>query len=60
DKIEVRVRGASANQDSPGLADIHQLLDDPVALPDGATTTLGALVRTEVRTGSGGIKHYNL
>ena len=60
DKIEVRVRGASANQDSAGLADIHQLLDDPVALPDGATTTLGALVRTEVRTGSGGIKHYNL
>jgi multidrug efflux pump subunit AcrB len=36
------------------------LLDDPVALPDGATTTLGALVRSEVRTGSGGIKHYNL
>lgn len=58
DRIEVRVRGATANQDQ--LADIQQLLADPVALPDGGTTTLGALVHADTRIGSGGIKHYNL
>jgi multidrug efflux pump subunit AcrB len=58
DKIEVRVRGATANQDQ--LADIQQLLADPIALPGGGTTTLGALVHTDTRIGSGGIKHYNL
>ena len=57
DKIEVRVRGATANQDT--LTDIQQLLADPVALP-GGTTTLGALVNADTRIGSGGIKHYNL
>ena len=68
DKIEVRVRGATPNQSgahqggaSQGtLTDIQQLLADPVALPDGGTTTLGALVHADTRIGSGGIKHYNL
>jgi multidrug efflux pump subunit AcrB len=63
DKIEVRVRGATANQSTAnqgGLTDIQQLLADPVALPDGGTTTLGALVHADTRIGSGGIKHYNL
>jgi multidrug efflux pump subunit AcrB len=73
DKIEVRVRGATPNQAGPNqsesdpdyangnqLVDIQQLLADPVALPDGGTTTLGALVHSDTRTGSGGIKHYNL
>jgi multidrug efflux pump subunit AcrB len=63
DKIEVRVRGATANQGTAnqgGLTDIQQLLADPVALPDGGTTTLDALVHTDTRIGSGGIKHYNL
>jgi multidrug efflux pump subunit AcrB len=61
DKIEVRVRGATSNQSAAnGLADIQQLLADPVALPDGTTTTLGALVHADTRIGSGGIKHYNL
>ncbi|MEW6590588.1 MAG: efflux RND transporter permease subunit [Pseudomonadota bacterium] len=58
DKIEVRVRGATGNLDP--LDDIRQLLADPVALPGGGTTTLGSLVYAETRTGSGGIKHYNL
>lgn len=58
DKIEVRVRGATANQDM--LTDIQQLLADPVALPGGGITTLGALVHADTRIGSGGIKHYNL
>ncbi|MFO7543480.1 MAG: efflux RND transporter permease subunit [Thiobacillus sp.] len=61
DKIEVRVRGATPNRTGDdGLMDVQQLLADPVALPGGGTTTLGALVHTETRTGSGGIKHYNL
>ncbi|MBI1285706.1 MAG: AcrB/AcrD/AcrF family protein [Thiobacillus sp.] len=58
DKIEVRVRGATAN--SNRMVDIQQLLGDPVALPGGGTTTLGALVHADTRSGSGGIKHYNL
>lgn len=68
DKIEVRVRGATSNQgganqsgaNPDSLADIQQLLADPVALPGGGTTTLGALVHADTRIGSGGIKHYNL
>lgn len=63
DKIEVRVRGATPNQDAASgqqLEDIQQLLSDPVALPGGGTTTLGALVLTDTRIGSGGIKHYNI
>ncbi len=58
DKVEIRVRGATANRS--GLDDVQQLLADPVALPDGGTTPLGALVQAETRIGSGGIKHYNL
>lgn len=58
DKIELRVRGASGQ--SGALDDVAQLLADPVALPGGGTTTLGALVAAESRIGSGGIKHYNL
>ncbi len=58
DKIEIRVRGATANRND--LVDIEQLLADPVALPGGGTTTLGALAHGDTRTGSGGIKHYNL
>ncbi len=58
DKIELRVRGASGQ--SGALDDVAQLLADPVALPGGGTTTLGALVHADTRIGSGGIKHYNL
>ncbi len=63
DKIEVRVRGATPNQsgaNQEGLTDIQQLLADPVALPGGGITTLGALAHAGTRIGSGGIKHYNL
>lgn len=58
DKIELRVRGASGQ--SGQLADVRQLLADPVALPGGGITTLGALADADTRVGSGGIKHYNL
>ena len=63
DKIEVRVRGTTPNQTGAQgnrLEDIQQLLADPIALPGGGTTTLSALVYSETRTGSGGIKHYNI
>ncbi|MGB5079805.1 MAG: efflux RND transporter permease subunit [Burkholderiales bacterium] len=55
EKLEVRVR--ARHRDS---ADVGRLLGDPIALPGGGTTTLGALVRAETRSGKGVIKHYNL
>ena len=63
EKVEVRVRGAPRE-----AADITRVLDDPVALRGAPltaadaprTTTLGALVKAETRTGKGVIKHYNL
>ena len=55
EKVEVRVK--AAQRDS---SDIAQLLNDPIALPQGRTTTLGALVRAQTRTGKGVVKHYNL
>ncbi|MDP1605755.1 MAG: efflux RND transporter permease subunit [Rhodocyclaceae bacterium] len=68
EQIELRVR-AKHNKDGDGSGgrgnstvgpDILQLLDSPVALANGQTTTLGALVRAETRIGKGVIKHYNL
>lgn len=58
EKLELRVRAKRA-ADSVGH-DILNLLDDPVVLPNGQTTALGALVRAETRVGAGVIKHYNL
>jgi len=55
DKLEVRVRAAR-----PAMTDIARLLDDPIALPGGGSTTLGALVQSETRAGQGIIKHHNL
>jgi multidrug efflux pump subunit AcrB len=55
EKLEVRVRAAPRQG-----ADAARLLGEPVALPGGGTTTLGALVRAETRAGKGVIKHYNL
>ncbi len=55
EKVEVRVRAAPRE-----TADVARLLDDPVALPGGGTTTLRALTRARTREGKGVIKHYNL
>jgi len=55
EKLEVRVRARPV----PG-ADIVRLLDTPLALPGGGSTTLGALTRYETQAGKGIIKHYNL
>ncbi|MBN8473907.1 efflux RND transporter permease subunit [Sulfuritalea sp.] len=62
EKLELRVRARHGSGKSAGTvgADITRLLDDPVALPAGGTTTLRALVREETRIGKGVIKHYNL
>ncbi len=55
EKVQVRVRGPQRNLD-----DIAAILDDPVALPGGGTTTLGALVRTEPHSSKAVIKRYDL
>lgn len=55
DKIEVRVRSERLLRVDPG-----SLLDEPIALPDGQTSRLGALVEQEVAPGRGFIRHYNL
>ena len=55
EKLELRVLARARDS-----ADIGRLLADPIALPGGGTTTLGALVRAETASGKGVIKHYNL
>lgn len=55
DKVEVRVKAARAPLD-----DIAQLLDDSIPLPDGGTTTLGAMTEMETGASQGVIKRYNL
>ncbi len=59
EKVELRVRARHRADGTVG-ADIMRLLDDPVALPSGGTTTLRTLVTEETRIGKGVIKHYNL
>jgi multidrug efflux pump subunit AcrB len=54
EKVELRVRGLN-----PGRQDIGSVLDEPLALPDGGTTTFGALAKTRVRQGRGVINHHN-
>ena len=55
EKVEVRVRARRET-----AADVAAILEMPVALPGGGTTTLGRLVTEETRTGKGAIRHYNL
>lgn len=55
EKLEVRVRARPET-----LTDIGQLLDAPIALADGGSTTLRALVRHETHIGKSVVKHYNL
>lgn len=56
EKVQVRVRAAPRS-----AGDVARLLDDPVSLPaGGSSTTLGSLVRAQTGIGKGVIKHYNL
>lgn len=55
DKWEIRV---AARHDD--MTDVTQLLNDPIPLPAGGTTTLGALTSMETGHSQGVIKRYNL
>jgi multidrug efflux pump subunit AcrB len=55
EKVELRVRAEPRT-----VARIQEVLDDPVALPGGGTTTLGALLVAEERESLGLIRHWNL
>ncbi len=54
EKVELRVRGLNR-----GHQDISAVLNDPIALPGGGTTTFGALVKTRISKGHGVINHHN-
>jgi multidrug efflux pump subunit AcrB len=54
EKVELRVRGLDQ-----GRQDISAVLNDPIALPNGGTTTFGALASTRMSQGRGVINHYN-
>ena len=55
EKVELRVRAAPR-----AVTRIQDVLDDPIALPGGGTTTLGALLLVEERKSLGLIRHWNL
>ncbi len=55
DKIELRVRSERTARLDPAT-----FLDEPIALPDGQSSRLGALVEQEITPGRGFIRHYNL
>lgn len=54
EKVELRVRGPRRI-----IQDIGDILDDPIALPQGGSTTFGALTTTSISRSSGTIRHYN-
>ena len=54
EKVELRVRGPRRV-----VQDINTILDDPIVLPSGATTTFRALTDTSVGRSSGTIRRYN-
>jgi len=54
EKVELRVRGPQRE-----VSQVDAILDDPVVLPKGGTTTFRALTKSSVTRGAGTIKHYN-
>ena len=54
EKVELRVRGPRRV-----IQDIGDILDDPIALPQGGTTTFRALTATSINRSSGTVRHYN-
>lgn len=54
EKVEVRVRSRDRT-----LADVEDILRIPLALPDGGSIPLGAIVRHETTQGKANIRHYN-
>lgn len=55
EKVELRVRGMPREQQ-----DISAVLNDPIALPGGGTTTFAALAKHETGKSRGMIRHFNL
>jgi multidrug efflux pump subunit AcrB len=55
DRFELRVKA-----DREPLADPARVLDDPIRLPSGQETNLGALVTMETGSAPGNIRHWNL
>lgn len=53
EKTELRVRGPRRT-----VSDVQAILDDPVALPGGGTTSLRALTRSSSSRSSGTVRHY--
>jgi multidrug efflux pump subunit AcrB len=54
EKVELRVRGPRRV-----VQDVQNVLDDPIVLPQGGTTTFRALTDTRVGKSSGTVRHYN-
>ncbi len=54
EKVELRVKGPRRS-----VTDVNRVLDDPIALPQGGTTTFRALSSTTIQRTSGTIRHYN-
>jgi multidrug efflux pump subunit AcrB len=54
EKVELRVRGVDRARQ-----DIASVLNDPIALPGGGSTTFGALAHTRIQQGRGVINHHN-
>lgn len=55
DKVEVRVQGEKVLRADPAT-----LLNEPLVLPNGQISRLGAFVQQQVSPGRGFVKHYNL
>ncbi|HRX71622.1 MAG TPA: efflux RND transporter permease subunit [Candidatus Competibacteraceae bacterium] len=55
EKVELRVRAAPRT-----VVRVEELLDDPIALPSGGITDLGALLIAEEGESLGLIRHWNL
>lgn len=55
EKVELRVRATPRT-----VQQIESVLDDPIALPGGGSTTLGALLKAEQRKSPGMIRHWDL
>jgi multidrug efflux pump subunit AcrB len=55
EKVELRIKAIERS-----YQDIQTVLDDPIALPNGGTTTFSALFKQEKSQGRSTIRHYNL
>jgi multidrug efflux pump subunit AcrB len=59
DKIDLRVQSISSSGEALRV-NAYDVLREPMALPNGQTTTLGQLVQAQSQDGRGFIRHHNL